>query len=88
MCKTYDAIFEIRKSAESSYLILWTNGMVIKGELYCCDNNHDCKCLKDIITLHNVVVYCQKSGEEYHYKWLNVPSAHVKAFAFECCVME
>ena len=87
MCKTYDAIFEIRKNAESSYLVLWIDNLKIKGELHCCDE-HNCKCLKDIITLQNVTTYCLKTGAEHHLKWLNVPSYWIRAFAFECCIVD
>ncbi len=87
MCKTYDAIYELRKNMESSYLILWVDHMKVKGELFCCDEKN-CKCLKDVITLQDVTTYCQKTGNEHHFKWLNIPSHFIKAFAFECCVID
>ena len=87
MCKTYDAIYELRKNAESSYLVVWIDGAKIKGELYCC-NDKDCKCLKDIITLKDVTFHCIKTGNEHHMRWINVPSMYIKAFAFECCIID
>lgn len=86
MCKTYDAIFEIRKNVDSAYLVLWIDNLKIKGELHMCDE-HKCK-LKDVITLQNATTYCMKSGNEHHYKWLNIPSHWIRAFAFECCVID
>ncbi|MBE7706631.1 MAG: hypothetical protein E7Z91_05265 [Cyanobacteria bacterium SIG30] len=87
MCKTYDAIYELRKHVDSSYLIVWVDDTKIKGELYCCDDR-DCKCFKDVITLKDATISCPKTNSEHKIKWINVPSMWVKAFAFECCLMD
>lgn len=86
MCKIYDAIYELAKHVESNVLICSVGHLKIEGELHKCDCiTNDCKCYDGIITLKDVIIKCHKSGEEMKYKWLNISSKHIQAFAFKCC---
>ncbi|MDO5436806.1 MAG: hypothetical protein Q4F80_01250, partial [bacterium] len=68
----------------------------IRGLLLDCDDN---KCISGVVTLQDVTVKCCKhhhgpsdavseAGREKHFKWLNVPACHIKAFTFKCCVID
>ena len=82
MCKTYDAIIELSKYMKSNILILSVGKLKIEGELYACEDE---RCYKDIITLKDAKIGCFKTDETKHFKWMNIPSAHISAFAFKCC---
>lgn len=91
--KTYDAIYKIAKNVDSNMVILWLNHVEISGFLLDCE---DSKCVSDIVTLQDATVKCYKKSanpsEEYtmpnekRFKWLNIPSCHIQAFTFKCCV--
>jgi len=87
MCKTYDAIYKIAKNAESDVLVLWAGHKKISGTLLDC---HDNKCMDEVITLKDATVECMHSdGKRVHsFRWLNIPSHHIKAFTFQCCVID
>ena len=88
MCKTYDAIYELSKYVESDILICSLEHMKIEGQLYkCCSEMGKEKCYEGIITLKNAVITCCKNHEEKHFKWINIPSKFIQAFAFKCCEM-
>ena len=89
--KTYDAIYKIAKTAESDVVILWTGHVEIRGILLDCNDN---KCMSGVVTLQDAAVKCMKhEGQEdipveKHFKWLNVPACHIKAFTFKCCAVD
>jgi len=86
MCKTYDAIFELSNYTESNILICSLHGMKIEGELHkCYEEMGQEECYKGIITLKNAKIHCSDGEKEY--KWINIPSRHIQAFAFKCCEM-
>ncbi len=86
MCKTYEAIQEISKTAESDVVILWVGHKKVSGKLYNCE---DGKCYENIVTLQDAIVEsCKEDGEcsFFEFKWLNIPARAIKAFTFKCCV--
>jgi len=87
--KTYEAIYKIAKTTESDVIILWTGHVEISGLLLDCSDN---KCINDVITLQDATVKCHKQGEgetvEKHFRWINIPSCHIKAFTFKCCMVD
>ena len=83
--KTYDAIYKIAKNVESDVIHIFIEGAEIKGLLLDCQEN---KCVSDVITLQDVTVKCKMSGNEAHYKWLNIPACKIMAFTFQCCLMD
>ena len=87
--KTYDAIYKIAKTVETDVIIVWLNNVEIKGILLDCD---EAKCEKGVITLQDATVKCMKQDSdmmnEKHYKWINIPSCHINAFTFKCCVID
>ena len=84
MCKTYDAIYDLAKTMETEEVILSLNHVKIEGYLYKCDSK-DGKCYQEVVTLKDAVVECPKSNYRQEYKWINIPSKHIQAFAFKCC---
>ncbi len=86
MCKTYDAIYELSNHVESNILICSLNHLKIEGELHnCCDIFDTKECYEGIITLKDAKVYCHTTQTTKEYKWLNIPTKHIQAFAFKCC---
>ena len=86
MCKTYDAIHKLAKKTESDAIVLWVGHKKVSGKLYTCDEG---KCYDEIVTLEDAVVEHCHGDKECQYrevKWLNIPSHHIKAFTFKCCV--
>ncbi len=86
MCKTYEAIYEVKKLTNSDNIVLWIDGARIKGELSYCVCNEGCdggKCIDGIITLTNAKIECKDCGKVREFEWLNVVSEHIKAFSFE-----
>lgn len=83
--KTYDAIYKIAKSTETDIIHIFMDGAEIKGILLDCEDN---KCINGVITLQDVTVICKHTGNEKHYKWFNIPSCHIKAFTFNCCLVD
>ena len=89
MCKTYDAIYELSNYAESDILICSVGHMKVEGKLYkCCAEFGDEKCYEGIITLKDAIVKCVHNEEQKEFKWINIPSKHIDAFAFKCCEKE
>lgn len=84
MCKTYDAIFEIKKSMESDELITWVGKVEVRGRLSCNCGCDDEKCQDGVVMLEDVTVKCKECGDR-KFKRLNIPSKHIKAFCFACC---
>ncbi len=88
MCKTYDAIYELSKHTESDILICSLGNLKIEGQLYkCCKEMGHEKCYEGIVTLKDAIVRWHEGEYRKEYKWLNIPSKHIKAFAFKCCEM-
>ena len=86
MCKTYDAIYELSNYAESDILICFVGHTKMEGKLYkCCAEFGNEKCYDGIITLKDAKIKCCNSQEEKEYKWINIPSKHIRTFAFKCC---
>lgn len=87
MCKTYDAIYKIAKTVESDVLVLWVGHKKISGTLINCKED---KCMDEVITLQDATAECIHDGvkKEHHFRWLNIPSHHIKAFTFKCCVVD
>lgn len=86
MCKTYDAIYELVKHTESDILICMLDHLKIEGQLYRCEYEMGKeKCYEGIVTLKDVKIKCFHHEEEKQFGWLNIPSKHIKAFAFKCC---
>ncbi len=88
MCKTYDAIYKIAKTVESDVLVLWVGHKKVMGKLIDCKEE---KCMDEVITLQDAVVECHHMGGEKHsrsFRWLNIPSHHIKAFTFKCCMVD
>ncbi len=90
--KTYDAIYKVARSTESDVIILWVGHVEIKGLLLDCNDN---KCIGDVITLQDATVKCHKEhyenetgGNEKHFRWINIPAQHIKAFTFKCCIID
>jgi hypothetical protein len=86
MCKTYDAIIEMKKQMEVDTLIVYIEGAEVKGSLQCeCDcKKHECH--HDIITLKDATVTCKHTHETKEFKMFNIPSMWIKAFYFSCCI--
>ncbi len=86
MCKTYDAIYNLSKHTESDVLICRLNSIKIEGNLHkCCEEMGQEKCYEGIITLTDATVTSLKNEYQKEYKWINIPSKHIQAFAFKCC---
>ena len=87
MCKTYDAIYKIAKNVESDVLVLWVGHKKISGRLIDCKEE---KCMDEVVTLQDATVECMHSegAKRHSFRWLNVPSHHIKAFTFKCCVVD
>ena len=87
MCKTYDAIYKIAKTVESDILVLWVGHKKITGTLIDCKEE---KCMDEVITLQDVTAECIHDGiiNVHQFRWLNIPSHHIKAFTFKCCVLD
>jgi len=86
MCKTYDAIYELAKHAESDILICALGHKKIEGHLHKCNSEfHEDKCYDGIVTLKDATVTCFKDENVKEYTWINIPSKHIQAFAFKCC---
>lgn len=88
MCKTYDGIYKVAKTVESDVIHLWVGHKKIWGTLLSCKDE---KCLDEVVTLKDATVECMHEGGVKHthnFRWLNVPSHHIKAFTFECCVID
>lgn len=88
MCKMYDAIYELSKHVESDILICAVGHLKVEGQLHKCNElfGKD-ECYEGVITLKDAKVSCHKGGEVKEYKWFNVSSKHIQAFAFKCCEM-
>lgn len=88
MCKVYDAIYELSEHTESDILICNIGHSKIEGKLYKCFEEFGQKeCYKGIITLKDARVKCLYTNEEKMFKWINIPTKHICAFAFKCCEM-
>ncbi len=86
MCATYDAIYELSNHVESDILICSLNHLKVEGRLYNCEKEFGEKeCYDGIITLKDAIVKCPESDYTKEYKWLNISSKHILAFAFKCC---
>ncbi len=94
MCKTYDAVYELAKHAQSNILICFMGDCCIEGTLYSCEEEMGKqKCYDEVITLKDVKIKHHHAGinlemnqnHEKEFAWLNIPSKHIKAFAFKCC---
>jgi len=87
MCKTYDAIYKIAKTVESDILVLWVGHKKISGTLLDCKEE---KCMDEVITLKDATAECFHDGVKkvHQFRWLNIPSHHIKAFTFKCCVLD
>ena len=86
MCKTYETIYELVKHTESDILICALPHAQIEGKLTKCNFKKDeDTCYEDIVTLEDAIVKCHNSQETKEYKWINIPSKHIQAFAFKCC---
>lgn len=87
MCKTYDAIYKIAKTVESDVLVLWVGHKKISGTLIDCREE---KCMDEVITLQDATAECMHDGMKkvHQFRWLNIPSHHIKAFTFKCCVLD
>ena len=83
--KTYEAIYKIAKESETNEVIITIHGAEIKGTLLDCSED---KCVSGIVTLKNANVKCKMTGNEKHFSWLNIPSYHVLAFTFQCCLID
>ncbi len=92
--KTYEAIYKVAKTTESDIIILWVDHFEIRGILLDCDDN---KCISGVVTLQDVTVKCSKHhhdmeaedfDSEKHFRWLNIPACHIKAFTFKCCMID
>lgn len=83
MCKTYDAIYEVKKMTGKETVVLWVEGAKIKGKLGKCECGCEGKCLQDIITLQHAQTHCKHTGEEVTVDWLNISSKYIIAFMFE-----
>lgn len=89
MCKIYDAIYELSNYAKTDILICSVGHLNVEGKLYkCCAEFGDEKCYEGVITLKDAIVHCSHSGENKEYKWFNISSKHIDAFAFKCCEKE
>ncbi len=88
MCKTYDAIYELSNHVESNILICVLNHFKVEGELHSCGDIFGQKeCYEGIITLKDAKVHCPKTNTTKEFKWFNISSKHIEAFAFKCCEM-
>lgn len=86
--KIYDAIYKVAKNAESDIVVLWMgHHTMVKGILLDCEDN---KCIHDVITLQDAVVIChhEEKTHEKRLRWINIPACHIKAFTFDCCVID
>lgn len=84
MCKTHEAIYDIAKMVENDKIVLWVDGVEIRGTLADCDCKEEkCRCFEDILSLKDACAKC--NGEKKTYKWLNIPTWGIKGFTFECC---
>ena len=84
MCKTYEAIYDLAKRMKSDVLICSLNHLKIEGTLHKCDDNEG-KCYENIITLKDATVTCPHTDYKQEYKWINISSKYIQAFAFKCC---
>jgi len=84
MCKTYEAIYDLAKKMESDILICSLNHLKIEGQLHKCDSDEG-KCYKSVVTLKDAVATCPHTDYKQEYRWINIPSKHIQAFAFKCC---
>lgn len=89
MCKTYDAIYELSNHVESDILICALGHLKVEGQLYKCREElfSSDECYDGVITLKDATVSCLKGEHKKQYKWFNISSKHIQAFAFKCCEM-
>lgn len=88
MCKTYDAIYELSNYTESDILICSVSGLKIEGQLHkCFQEMGQEQCYKGVVTLKDATISCLSNDYKQQYKWINIPSKHIQAFAFKCCEM-
>lgn len=86
MCKTYEAIYQLKDYVESDILICYLNHLKVEGTLHSCDCNFkESRCYDGIVTLKDATVYCPKTDYKKEFAWLNIPSKKIEAFAFKCC---
>lgn len=83
MCKTYDAIFEIRKCLEKDILVACIEGAKIRGSLNLEEECKKMKNLEGVIVLKDATVTCKETNEEKHFPQLQVATPHIKTFYFE-----
>lgn len=81
----YDAIYKIAKSTDSDVIHIFMEGAEVQGLLLDCNDN---KCISGVVTLQDAAVTCKQTGNTKHYRWLNIPAHHVKAFTFKCCIID
>ena len=84
MCKTYEAIYDLAKKMESDILICSLNHLKVEGQLHKCDSDEG-KCYESVVTLKDAIVTCPHTDYKQEYRWINIPSKHIQAFAFKCC---
>ncbi len=85
MCKTYDAIVEMKKHMETDILTVYIDGAEAKGSLQCnCECEHY-RCQPEVVTLKDATIKCHHTQEVKELKMLNIPSMWIRAFYFECC---
>lgn len=89
MCKTYDAIYELSNHVESDILICSLGHLKVEGQLYKCKEDlfGNSECYDAVVTLKDATVSCHKGEYTKQYKWFNISSKHIQAFAFKCCEM-
>ncbi len=85
MCKTYDAIFEIKKHMQTDTLTVYVDGAEAKGSLKCDCDCERYECQSDVVTLKDAKIKCHQTQEVKELRMLNIPSMWIKAFYFECC---
>ena len=83
MCKIHSAIYELSQHVESDILVCSVNNLHIEGRIHKCDWQKDNnKCYDDIVTLTDAIA-TSDNGYIKEYKWINIPTKHIGAFAFK-----